>query len=86
MSADITHIGEIKKDGMLYTPEQTLQSAIDDIGKFGALEKGKKLIIVCVDETEDCYRVTWYQCGMKMSQCLALCEVAKSKFLEEMDY
>lgn len=84
MSADITHIGDFKEDGTLYTPEQILQSAIDDIGKDGALKKGKKLIIACLDDTEDNYRVSWYQCGMKMSECLTLCEITKSKFLDEM--
>lgn len=82
----VIHIGEIKNDGTLFTPEQTLQSAIDHIGKKGALKNGKKIVILCLDDTNENYTVSWYQCGMTMSQCMPLCEVGKMKFLKEMDH
>jgi hypothetical protein len=84
--SNITHIGDIKKDGTLYTPEQTLQYAIDDIGKNGALKNAKKLLVLCLDDMDNGYSVSWYQCGMKMSECLALCDIGKTKFKEEMEY
>lgn len=66
--------------------KQTLESAIEDVGKYGAFEKGKKVLILALDDTSEGYDVTWVQGGMKMSECLTLCEVAKTLFLSEMGY
>jgi len=86
MSDDVVHLGMVARDGKMFTPEQTLRQCLEDLGKNGAFEKGKKLIVICLDDTDDCYRVSWQQCGMKMSECLALCEIAKTKFKSEMEY
>ena len=32
------------------------------------------------------YEVSFVQAGMKMSECLTLCEISKSLFLEQMNY
>lgn len=75
-------------DGTLQTPEQALQDALKDIGQRGAFKHGKKLLILALDEGEqgDKYEISFIQAGMKMSQCVSLCEVAKSLFLSEMNY
>jgi len=69
-------------DGTLRTPEQCLQTCLDDIGKHGAFKKGKKLIVLALDD-DDSYYVSFQQAGMKMSECMALCEAAKAIFLDE---
>jgi hypothetical protein len=75
-------------DGTLQSPEQALQEAMKDIGQRGAFKSGKKLLILALDEGEnnDQYHVSFIQAGMKMSQCLTLCEVAKTLFLDQMGY
>jgi hypothetical protein len=78
--ADACHNGQVR------SPEAALRDAINDVGKEGALEHGKKVLILALDETDGNYGVTFYQAGMKMSECLALCEVAKILFLQDMEY
>jgi hypothetical protein len=72
-------------NAMMQTPEQALQVALTDIGKHGAFKEGKKLLILALDDNEQ-YSVSFIQAGMKMSECLTLCEVAKTIFLTKMEY
>lgn len=88
MSDKIISLAQKTGDASFQTPEMALKDALDDIGKRGAFKEGKKLLILCVDqgEKEDKYEVSFIQAGMKMSECLALCEVGKTLFLEQMEY
>lgn len=78
--AKATHNGEIA------TPEEALKDALEVLGKKGAFEKGKKLLILCVDDTNEEYKVSFIQAGMRMSGCLTLCDIAKNIFKTEMGY
>ena len=73
-------------NGTLRTPKSALEDAIGDVGNEGALQSGKKAIIIALDDTEGEYDISWYQAGMKMSEMLSLLEVAKQRVLEEMGY
>ena len=73
-------------DGTKNSPEQALHDALSEIGKNGAFENGKKLLILALDDTDDNYHINFIQAGMTMSQCLSLCEVSKMLFLREMEY
>lgn len=45
--------------------------------------------IVITLDTGNCgeiYNVDWFQAGLEMSACVALCEVAKTTFLREMGF
>ena len=86
MTDNVEQLGMHARNGTMMSLEATLQDVIGSIGRKGALENGKKLIVIALDDTKDCFSVSWFQCGMKMSECVALCEVAKAKFLEEMNY
>lgn len=83
---NVINMANATGNGTMQTPEQALQLAMDDIGNCGALKKGKKLLILALDETNDQYDISFIQAGMKMSECLALCEAAKIIFLEEMGH
>lgn len=85
----MTKVAKLTKhsnNGLHFMPEDTLKDALKCIGEKGALKNGKKLIFIALDDTEGNYDTNWFQCGMKISECVALCEVAKSRFLEEMGY
>ena len=88
MSKKVLSMADAARDGTLQTPKQALEAAIDEIGKRGAFENGKKLLIIALDEggNKDMYRISFVQAGMKMSECLTLCEVAKTLFLDELGY
>ncbi len=82
----VVSMAEKLRDGTLQSPEQALRAAINDLGKFGAFKNCKKLLILALDESDDQFYISFNQAGMRMSECLALCEVAKTKFLKEMKH
>lgn len=82
----IVEMGEATGRGDLRSVESALRDAISTIGKEGALKAGKKVLILGLDDTDGQFSIGWFQAGMKMSECLALCEAAKTQFLKEMDY
>ena len=67
-------------DGTLRSPQQCLEECLEDIGKRGAFKDGKKLLVLCVDDTKGDYSISFAQAGMKMSECVTLCEISKSIF------
>lgn len=73
-------------NALMASPEEALKDAIETIGECGALEQGKKVLILALDDTQDNFSIGFFQAGMRMSECLAVCETAKSIFLKEMGY
>jgi hypothetical protein len=82
----VINLGKVTGNGTLQSPEDALRDALDAVGKKGAFEKGKKVIILALDDTEENYGVSFIQAGMKMSECNNLCDIAKSLFKEKMGY
>ena len=82
----VVSLSEIANNGAMRTPEQCLQDCLNDIGKRGAFKDGKKLLVLCLNEADGNYSVSWAQAGMKMSECLSLIEVSKMELLREMNY
>ncbi len=83
---NVKNLADVSESAMMMTPEMTLKEALNDVGKSGALANAKKILIIGLDDTNGQYDTTWYQSGMRMSDCLALLEVAKTKFLSDMGY
>lgn len=81
----VVSLSKITGDAGFDSPEQVLRDAIKEIGRRGAFENGKKLLILALDDNNQ-YSVSFMQAGMKMSECVTLCEVAKTIFLREMEY
>ena len=88
MDDKIVSLGNYSDNALMITPEQCLQDCLDtDIGKRGAFKKGKKLVIIVLDDTDDKnYFTNFCQAGMKYSEMVALMEVMKSYLLKEMGY
>lgn len=82
----ITKLSDVTGDACFSSPQQTLEEALECLGKKGAFENGNKLLVLALDDTDGSYKVGFIQAGMKMSECIALCEIAKILFLEEMEY
>ena len=83
---DVINLGKETGNGTLQSPSQALNDALESIGQNGAFEKGKKLLILALDDTEENYSISFIQAGMKMSECNNLCDIAKALFKEEMGY
>lgn len=86
MTDNITCLGQKSGDAGMTSPRSALKDAMDCLGEAGAFRDGKKLLVLGLDDTSENFAVSFIQAGMTMSQCVALCEVAKSIFLKEMDY
>ena len=84
--SDVISMAEKTNDGTMRSVEDALKDALSMIGEEGAFEKGKKVLILGLDDTNENFHVSFVQGGMTMSQCVALSEVAKTLFLREMGY
>lgn len=82
----VTRLSDYACNGMMVTPEQALTDALESIGKRGAFEKGKKILILGLDDTDENFNISFIQAGMRMSECVAVCSCAKSLFKREMNY
>ncbi len=74
-------------DAGMSSPREVLEDALIEVEKkeSGAFKDCQKLLVLALDDNDQ-YVVSFIQAGMKMSQCVALCEVAKTIFLTEMNY
>ena len=87
MTNDIILLGNHSNNAATISPEQCLQNCLENyVGKRGAFKKGKKLIVLALDDTEGEFNTNFTQAGMKNSEILALLTVMKSVILEDMEY
>jgi len=69
-------LAEKKCDGTLWSIEQMLRDLVDDKERLG--EYNKAVVLLLNDDGQ--YSVGFSQAGMKMSECVALCEMGKDMF------
>lgn len=84
MKEKVTHIGEASGNSDYYTPLQTLQAVISDIEE-GHISPNK-ILVISLDNRDGKYNTNFHQAKMTMSECIALCEVMKVRFLQGMYY
>jgi len=84
--SNVTKMGSVANNAIMISPRQALEDAIEALGKQNAFKDGKKIMIIALDESDGEYSISFIQAGMRMSECIALCEIAKSVFMEEMGY
>lgn len=82
----ISKMSEKSRSSLHTSPEQALRDGLDELGKRGAFKSGKKLLILALDDTDGKYDVSFINAGMKSSEVVALCEISKSLFKEDMGY
>jgi len=82
----VTKMIDKTNNAFMHTIEDALNDAIKSVGKEGAFKDGKKVLILALDETDSNYSISFIQAGLKMSECVGLCETAKTIFLSEMNY
>jgi hypothetical protein len=85
----VKRLSEFTNSASHLSPVQACEDAIRELnerqrGAFNA--DCKKLLILSLDERDGQYKVSFIQAGMKMSECVALCEIAKNIFKEQMNY
>ena len=82
---NVVHISKFSNNGELRGPKELLEDALAKVND-GVFDGMSKMIVLTVDESDDQYKVYWMQSGMKMSECITLCEIAKIDLLQKMNY
>jgi hypothetical protein len=84
----VVPIREHSNDSGHITVRELLQDAIKyiDENPESIAGRSRKALIIFLDDTEGNYDTRFSQAGMRMSECVTLCEVAKYPFLEKMRY
>jgi len=83
---NVKQISSKSGDGTMMDIKGALHDALQHVGEKGSFKNGKKILILALDDTEENYCISFIQAGMKMSECISLCETAKTIFLSEMNY
>lgn len=88
MKDNVINLSKITGDAGMSSPKQALQDALKEIeaNDIGGFKNCKKVLILALSEEDDQYIVSFIQAGMKMSQCVTICEVSKTIFLTDMGY
>lgn len=88
MADNIESLGYRANNAKMISPEMALKDCLEnDIGKRGAFVKGKKLLIIALDDTdEEDYSFSFNQAGMTFSEIVVLIEVFKKFMIEEMGF
>jgi hypothetical protein len=84
----VVPIREHSNNSAHITVRELLQDAIKyiDENPDSVAGRSRKALIIFLDDTEGNYDTRFSQAGMKMSECVALCEIGKYPFLEQMKY
>lgn len=87
MSDDnIISLAKVSNSSLTSQPKDALKDALDMIGNDGAFKNGRKMLILALDDTNKCYKISFVNAGMNSSECIALLETSKSIFLRQMGY
>ena len=88
MKDNVINLSDVTGDAGMSSPKQALEDALKEIesNDVGGFKNCKKMLILALNEDDDQYVVSFIQAGMKMSQCLTICEVSKTIFLTDMGY
>lgn len=82
---NVVSLASKANDGLYIDPAGCLREAQEAIEeKVGAFAEGKKLIILCLDDSDEGYHVTSRYCGMKRSEIVSLLEYARADMVREM--
>jgi len=85
---NLLSLADKTSDSRFISPKQTLEDCIAMLGREGkgAWTDCNKLLVIAIDTNEEGYDISWSQSNMKVSECITVCEVAKSSFLAKMGY
>ena len=82
----VIRLAEKSDNANFWTVKEMLEDAVKDISEAEPDKLPTKAIVLTVGDRNGAYDVHFVQAGMKMTEVLALLEVAKIKILKEMNY
>ncbi len=83
---NIVKIVDKTKSSLSQSPEQILLDALDMVHekKIGAYKNGIKMLTIMLDDTNGRYDINYINAGMSCSEAIALCELTKDLFKDDM--
>jgi len=84
MNDNTRSMAEHTRDASRWSPDQALEDAFEEIRS--GRRQANKVLVLFLDDSDGRYDVGFTQAGLSMSQAIALMEVAKPLFLDEMGY
>jgi len=81
--SNVVDLAQKTNNGTFASPEQLLNNNIDWSRDNPAYDK---VLIFKLNSKADHYDVSFSQCGMTMSECVALCDIGKGILKSEMGY
>lgn len=81
---DVILLGKTTCNALMISPEQVLAEVQRELKEN--TPPLKKLIVITLNEADGHYDINWRQAGMKISEIIALLELAKHTMIEEMGY
>jgi len=85
MTTNLTNLSDKSQSSLHTSPEQALREALKDVGEVGALKKGRKVLILALDDS-DGYSISQYCAGLKNSECVALLNIAAKSIITDIGY
>lgn len=86
MSDKIESLSIQAGNGLYDSPETLLIRCLQDVREEGSEDPfaiGKKMIVIGLNDNDEKYDIRWSQCGMSMTQCIALVECTKTLLLND---
>jgi len=80
----VINLSKRTSNGIVNTPQRLLEEELERVDEQDC--PPRKMIVISIDESNGNYDISWSQAGMKMSECIAACEIVKNTFLNEMGY
>lgn len=84
MDEKVILLASRSEDSRLWTPAQMLEDALADV--MSGERPHNKALILFLSDRDGKYDVGFSQANMSMSECIALCEIAKTIFKEQMRF
>jgi len=82
MDDKVTNIAEKARDSTMWSMDQMIACALDDITKKGI----SKAFVISLDDADGGYIVHYHNKGMRASEMIAAIECIKAKLLSEMGH
>lgn len=90
MIKNTEYMAIIKENGLLWTPKDALTDVLNNnIGKTGAFKKGKKILIIGLDDTNNKelnYDISFVQAGMHITEMISLIDIFKTILIKDMGF
>jgi len=83
--SNVTLMATRANNANTWLPLDALFAAVQEVeDPLSAMSKAKKMMILALNDADESYHMRFMQAGMCMSECVVLCDVAKTTFMRKL--